>query len=305
MKRIYKLLFFLSAALLTIQACTCSPRQDSIRVDGSSTVYVMSEAIAEEFKKMRDGVVTVSISGTGGGFKKFCDKRVDIIGASRPITTQEKELCQKNQVEYLEIPIAYDGIVVAVNKTNDWLQEISVSSLKKIFEPQAEGKVMKWSDVDEKFPEKNLEIFSPGVASGTYDYFTKAVVGKEHSSRGDITTSEDDNVLVHGIRSTPNGIGFFSFAYYVENQHELKALAIINDNSGSEKAVMPSLQTIRSGEYSPLSRPIYLYANKNLAQKAKEFVTFYVENSVKVAQDVGYVPLREREHHEAMALVKD
>lgn len=286
------------------QSCTCSGGQDSIRVDGSSTVYVISEAVAEEYKKSQSGVVSVSVSGTGGGFKKLCSKRVDIIGASRAITTQEQQECQKNSVEYLEIPIAYDGIVVAVNKANDWLHSISISALKKLFEPQAEGKVVMWSDIDPTFPKRKLEIFAPGVSSGTYDYFTKAVVGKEHSSRGDITSSEDDNVLVHGIKTTPESIGFFSFAYYVENKDQLKALAIINDTPNSPP-IMPSVETIRSGEYSPLSRPIYLYINKNLAEGAKQFVQFYVEHAPKVAADVGFIPLSDTEQQKATELVKD
>lgn len=251
-------------------------------------------------------MVSVSISGTGGGFKKLCSKRVDIIGASRLITEQEKEQCKKNSVEYLEIPIAYDGIVVAVNKTNDWLNQITVSSLKKIFEPQAEGKVLMWSDIDASFPKRRFEIFAPGVSSGTYDYFTKVIVGKEHSSRGDITTSEDDNVLVHGIKSTPDSIGFFSFAYFLENQQTLKAVAVIDDRNGKNAAgVMPSIETIRTGSYSPLSRPIYLYTNKNQFAKAKEFIKFYVEHTGKVAADVGFIPLREDEHKRALALLKD
>jgi phosphate transport system substrate-binding protein len=301
--------FIVALAILAAsswQSCTCSSSQDSIRVDGSSTVYVISEAVAEEYKKSQSGIVSVSISGTGGGFKKLCSKRIDIIGASRAITDQEKEQCHKNSVEYLEIPIAYDGIVVAVNKSNDWLNHITVSSLKKIFEPQAEGKVVMWSDIDPAFPKRKFEIFAPGVSSGTYDYFTKAIVGKEHSSRGDITTSEDDNVLVHGIRTTPDSIGFFSFAYYLENKAELKALAVIDDKDPrNTEGVIPSVDSIRSGQYSPLSRPIFLYANKNLLAKPKEFIKFYVEHVAKVAPDVGFIPLSDAEHQKAMALVKD
>lgn len=293
-------------ALATLQSCTCSSNHDTLRIDGSSTVFVISEAVAEEYKKKTSGHVSVSVSGTGGGFKKLCSKRVDIIGASRPISKEEKASCAANSVEYLEVPIAYDGIVVAVNKGNDWLHQIPTSLLKKMFEPQAEGLVIMWSDVDKAFPKRKFEIFAPGISSGTYDYFTKAVVGKEHSSRGDITTSEDDNVLVHGIKTTSEALGFFSFAYYLENKQELKALAIVDDRlGGQQNGVLPSHETIRDGTYKPLSRTIYLYVNKHINDKAHNFVKFYVENVARLAQDVGFIPLSDNEYHKALALVQD
>lgn len=294
------------AGLATFQSCTCSSTENTLRIDGSSTVFVISEAVAEEYKNKQSGHVSVSVSGTGGGFKKLCSKRVDMIGASRSISKEEQASCAANSVEYLEIPIAYDGIVVAVNKGNDWLHQIPTSMLKKMFEPQAEGLVTMWSDVDTAFPKRKFEIFAPGISSGTYDYFTKVVVGKEHSSRGDITTSEDDNVLVHGVKTTPEALGFFSFAYFLENKHDLKALAIVDDREGQKKeGVLPSQETIRDGTYKPLSRTIYLYVNKNINDKARNFVKFYVENSARLAKDVGFIPLSDNEHTKALALVQE
>lgn len=286
-------------------SCTCATPKDSIKVDGSSTVYVISEAIAEEYQKTGQGKVSIGISGTGGGFKKFCSKRIQIIGASRVITNSEKDLCRSNEVSYVELPVAYDGIVVVVNKGNTWIKDISVSTLKKMFEPEAEGRMMKWSDIDPSWPDRKFEIFAPGISSGTYDYFTQAIVGKQHSSRGDITTSEDDNVLVHGVRSTIDSIGFFGFAYFLENQNELKALPLIDDRSGHTKAVSPTKETIRSGEYSPLSRPVFIYANTRLTIEGKKFVTFYLEHSQKIANDVGFIPLNEHDHKKATKILED
>jgi phosphate transport system substrate-binding protein len=287
-----------------LHSCTCAPRGDTVRIDGSSTVYVLSEAIAEEYQKMGNGKVSIGISGTGGGFKKLCSKRIDLVGASRSITGAEKDLCQQNSVEYIELPVAYDGIVVVVNKENDWLSEINVSTLKKMFEPEAEGKIMQWSDIDPSWPERKFEIFAPGISSGTYDYFTRAIVGKEHSSRGDLTSSEDDNVIVHGVRSTKDSIGFFSFAYFLENKDELKVLPIIDDIKQKNIAVLPSAESIRNGSYSPLSRPIFIYINKNLDESAKKFIHFYLDHSQKVAQDVGFIPLNDLDQHKAWKALK-
>ncbi len=272
--------------------CTCAPSEKNIRLDGSSTVYVVSEAIAEEFKKEHEGDISIGISGTGGGFKKLCSGRVNLIGASRRIKDSEKILCAENAMEVSEFSVAIDGIVVAVNHENKWLNSIKLSMLKKLFEPSAEGKILKWSDLDKNYPDRKLEIFSPGVSSGTYDYFTTVVTGTEHASRGDVTASEDDNVLVHGVFSNVDSIGFFSYAYYIENREKLKALSVIDDRSGGSTAVFPSKDSIHSGAYTPLSRPIFIYANqKNLNPASKKFLRFYLENCAKVAEDVGFIPL--------------
>jgi phosphate transport system substrate-binding protein len=297
----------LSLSLITsllLGACTCQQKGQNISLDGSSTVYVMSEAVAEEYKKVAHGAVSIGVSGTGGGFKKLCDGRVKIIGASRPITEEEKALCAKNSIEAKDFAVANDGIVIAVNKENDWLNSMSVSMLKKLFEPESEGKITKWSDLKPEWPQEKIEIFSPGISSGSYDYFTKAIVGKEHASRGDMTTSEDDNVLVHGVSSNKYAIGFFSFPYYRENQEKLKALALIDETKGSNQ-VMPSKESIEDQSYSPLSRPLYLYVNlKSLNEKEKDFVQFYITNSARLAPELGFVPLDKVSHEKSIALVQ-
>lgn len=283
-------------------SCTCSRADKNIRLDGSSTVYVVSEAIAEEFKKEHEGDISIGISGTGGGFKKLCSGRIKIIGASRSIKESEKKLCDKESIEPTEFAVAIDGIVIAVNHQNKWLTSISLSMLKKLFEPSAEGKIVKWHDLDPRFPDRKIEIFAPGVSSGTYDYFTSIVTGTEHASRGDMTTSEDDNVIVHGVFSNVDSIGFFSYAYYLENQEKLKALAIIDDRkSSTQNAVFPTKEAIHDGRYTPFSRPIFIYANqKNLNATSRKFLRFYLENSAKVAEDVGFIPLPKNEQQKQL-----
>jgi phosphate transport system substrate-binding protein len=289
--------FFLLAAALAVaaieQSCTCRPDQKSITLDGSSTVYVISEAVAEEYQKLYKGRVSIGVSGTGGGFKKLCSGRIRIIGASRPINNAEQELCTKNNIVATEFSVALDGIVVAVNKTNSWAQDISVSTLKHLFEPAAENKIMYWSDLHQSWPKKKLAIFAPGIASGTYDYFTKTIVGREHASRGDITSSEDDNVLVHGVRSNPNSIGFFSFAYYQENSRDLKALSVEN--------ISPSKETIQNNIYKPLTRAVYIYANQADLNNAEQlFLKFYLENSAQLAADVGFIALSDEQQRNSL-----
>jgi phosphate transport system substrate-binding protein len=264
----------------------------TIKADGSSTVFPVSEAVAEEFGKKESGVrVTVGTSGTGGGFKKFCAGETDISDASRPIKDTEIEACKAGGVEYVELPIAYDGLSVVVNKANP-LNEIKVDELKKIWAPEAQGKVMKWKDVNPKWPDKELHLFGAGVDSGTYDYFTEAVVGKSHSSRGDYTASEDDNVLVTGVAGDPQALGFFGFAYYVENKDKLKVLKI----DAGKGAVEPTLETIANGTYAPLSRPLFIYVNKKAFDRPEvaAFVDFYLSNAKKLAAEVGYVALPDK-----------
>ncbi len=280
--------------LAMFQSCTCANRNDAIKIDGSSTVYLITEAIAEEYKMYADARISIGVSGTGGGFKKFCSDRVHIIGASRAITDGEKDLCKSNSVEYIELPVAYDGIVVVVNNENDWINEIKISTLKKIFAPESEGKIMNWSDIEPGWPARKFEIFAPGISSGTYDFFTDAVIGQRHSSRGDIISSEDDNVLVQGVSSTKDSIGFFSFAYYSENKADLKMLPVIDDTHQRTTSVSPTVDTIRYGTYSPLSRPVYIYVSKKLDAASSKFIDFYLRHSQEVAKDVGFVPLTDR-----------
>jgi phosphate transport system substrate-binding protein len=277
---------------------TASAQQTIIAIDGSSTVFPITEAMAEEFQKNSKGVkVTVGIGGTGGGFKKFCRGETDISNASRPITTKEREECKKSNVEYIELPIALDALTVMVNPKNDWVKDLTVAELKKIWEPEAQGKILNWKQVRDGFPDRPLKLYGAGVDSGTYDYFTAAIVGKEHSSRGDFTASEDDNVLVQGITGDINALGFFGLAYYVENKDKLKAVAIKLDDKA--KAVMPSVESAREGTYQPLSRPIFIYVSRKSVDTRPEvsrFVEFYLDkkNALKLVKEVGYVPLPDK-----------
>ncbi len=265
-----------------------------VEIDGSSTVFPITEAVAEEFQKLKKGKikVTVGISGTGGGFKKFCRGETDIQDASRPILKQEMEACKGAGVEFIELPVAFDALTVIVNPKNTWSPSITVAELKKIWEPAAQGKVTNWSQVREKWPNAPLKLFGAGADSGTFDYFTEAITGKAKSSRGDFTASEDDNVLVQGVANDINALGFFGYAYYIENNKKLKAVAIDNGKG----AVAPSEKTVLDGTYQPLSRPIYIYVSKKALAKpeVKEFAEFYLKNAPKLVKEVKYVPLPEK-----------
>ncbi len=299
----------LSAVALLLTVGAASAQNKIISVDGSSTVFPITEAMAEEFQKANKGIkVTVGIGGTGGGFKKFCRGEIDISDASRPIRDVEREECKKNNVEYIELPIALDALTVMVNPKNDWAKEMTVAELKKIWEPEAQGKIMNWKQVRASFPDRPLKLYGAGVDSGTYDYFTAAIVGKEHSSRGDFTASEDDNVLVQGIAGDLNALGFFGLAYYLENKDKLKADAIkLKDDS---KAVEPSVEGARDGTYQPLSRPIFIYVSKKAAETKPEvvqFVDFYLnkDHASKLVKEVGYVPLPENAYEVFAKRFKD
>ncbi len=266
---------------------------DTIKVDGSSTVYPITEAVAEEFGAASPGAkVTVGISGTGGGFKKFCNGETDISDASRPIKQTEVDLCKAKGFEYVEIPVAFDALTVVINPKNTWATQMTVEELKKLWAPEAQGKVMNWSHVRAGWPDRPVKLFGAGVDSGTYDYFTEAVVGKEHSSRGDFTSSEDDNVLVQGVAGDVDSLGFFGLAYYLENKDKLVAVGIddANEANGSG-AILPTSETVISGTYRPLSRPLFIYVRKDVLAKplVKKFVHFYVANAPKFAEEVGYV----------------
>ena len=264
-----------------------------IKIDGSSTVYPITEAVAEEYQKAKRGEVkvTVGISGTGGGFKKFCRGETDISDASRPILKKEIDACNEQKIEYIELPVAYDGLAVIVNPKNTWVSSLTVADLKKMWEPAAQGKVTKWNQVKPEWPDASLKLFGPGADSGTFDYFTEAVVGKSKSSRGDFTASEDDNVLVQGIAGDKNALGYFGLAYYEENKSRLKIVPIVNP--ATNKEVTPSLQTVMDGTYSPLSRPLFIYINKKSLEKpeVKEFVDYYQKNADTLTRQVKYVPL--------------
>jgi len=265
--------------------------QTIIKIDGSSTVFPITEAVAEEFQRETRGKVrvTVGISGTGGGFKKFCRGETDISDASRPIQSKEMKACKAAGIEYFEIPVAYDALTVMVNPKNDWIKSMTVAELKKIWAPEAQGKITKWNQVNPKWPDAPLSLYGPGADSGTFDYFTEAVVGKSKSSRGDFTASEDDNVLVQGIANDKNALGYFGFAYYVENKNKLKAVPI----NGGKGPIAPSAETVEKGTYQPLSRPIFIYVSKKAAKKPeiKQFVEFYLKNAAPLVNEVKYVPL--------------
>ena len=266
-----------------------------VTLDGSSTVFPISEAVAEEFQKVTPGVrVTVGISGTGGGFKKFCGGETDISDASRPITASEAEACAKIGVEYVELPIAYDGIAIAVNPKATWVDHITVAELKTMWQPDAQGKVTKWSQVRASWPNQELHLFGAGVDSGTFDYFTEAIAGKAKASRGDFTSSEDDNVLVQGIANDEHALGFIPFAYYEGNTDKLKLVAVDDGKDDNGKGpILPNAESIRTSTYSPLSRPVFLYVSKKAADRAevKAFVDYYLSHAEALVKEVNYVPL--------------
>lgn len=262
-----------------------------VKIDGSSTVYPITEAVAEDFQIAKKGKirVTVGISGTGGGFKKFCRGEIDIANASRPILKKEMDDCKAAGVQYVEMPVAFDALTVVVNPKNDWTKTISVAELKKIWEPAAQGKIMRWNQVNPAWPDEPMKLYGAGADSGTFDYFTEAIVGKAKSSRGDFTASEDDNVLVQGVASDKNALGFFGYAYYIENQKKVKAAAV----DGGKGGVLPSAKTVEDGSYQPLSRPIFIYVNVKTAEKpeVKELVEFYMNNAVTLVREVKFFPL--------------
>src|SRR3989338_4176650 len=287
-KKISFLILVLAAFSLTV--CTRSFAASYIKVDGSSTVYPITEAVAEEFSKVNKDVrVTVGISGTGGGFKKFCRGETDISDASRPILKKEMEDCYLQGIKYIELPIAYDALTVMVNPQNSWVNSMTMAELKRIWAPESQGQVLKWNQVRPEWPTEPLKLYGPGSDSGTFDYFTEAAVGKAKASRGDYTASEDDNVLVQGIANDKGALGYFGFAYYIENKDTLKAVAI----DGGRGPVLPSPQTVENGTYAPLSRPIFIYVSTQAINKpeVKEFVEFYLKNAPTLVPQVKYVPL--------------
>ncbi|MGV3001451.1 PstS family phosphate ABC transporter substrate-binding protein [Vibrio sp.] len=283
------------SSLLTVSH-TVNAR-DLVKIDGSSTVFPITEAMAEEFQVAEKGktMVTVGISGTGGGFKKFCRGETDISNASRPIKDSERKLCEENGVEFIELPAALDALTVVINPENDWVKQLNVEDLKKAWEPAAQGKITSWKQMNPNFPDRPLKLFGPGTDSGTYDYFLEAVVeGK--SSRGDFTATEDDNIIVQGVANDVEALGFFGLAYFEENKDKLKA-APISWKGGA--AVEPSVENAKNATYQPLSRPIFIYVSKKSADEKKHverFVEFYMDEkeASKLVSEVGYVPLPEK-----------
>ena len=266
--------------------------QQVVKIDGSSTVYPVTEGVAEDFQKANKGIkVTVGVSGTGGGFKKFCRDEIDVQNASRPILKAEMEDCKKAGVEYYELPVAFDALTVVINPKNAWLKQATVAELKKIWEPAAQGKVTRWNQVNPAWPDQPIKLYGAGSDSGTFDYFTEAIVGKAKSSRGDYTASEDDNVLVQGVAGDVNAIGYFGYAYYAENTGKLKALPIVEKEG--KPGVLPSESTVLDGTYQPLARPIFIYVKVKALEKpeVKKFIDFYMAQAAKIATEVKYVKL--------------
>lgn len=272
-----------------------------VKIDGSSTVFPITEAVGEEFQKLNPNVrVTVGVSGTGGGFKKFVKGEIDIADASRPIKDEEKEAAAQAKIEFIEIPVAYDGLSVIVNKENTWVDKLTIEELKKIWQP--DSKITKWNQVRPEWPDKEIELYGPGTDSGTFDYFTEVVIGESGASRPDYTASEDDNVLVQGVSGDKYSLGYFGYAYYVENKDKLKVVPIVN---GSGKAVGPTEQTINDGTYNPLSRPVFIYVNKaSLAKpEVKEFVNYYLTEGPAFIPEVGYVSMPEDKYQEGLTAI--
>jgi phosphate transport system substrate-binding protein len=279
----------------TAVGCAKSSSTQLIKIDGSSTVYPATEAVVEEFQKAKQRAVrvTVGISGTGGGFKKFCRGETDISDASRPILREEMDEARKNGISYIELPVCFDALTVAVNPQNDWCPSMSVAELKKIWEPAAQGKITHWNQIRSDWPNEKLVLFGAGSDSGTFDYFTEAIVGKAKSSRGDYTASEDDNVLVQGIEGNKYALGYIPYAYFEPHKHRMKAVGIQWDKNSVKEPVLPSQESVIKGSYNPLSRPLFIYVSTKAAERTevREFVEFYLTKGPDLVREVKYVPL--------------
>ncbi len=271
--------------------------EPTIKVDGSSTVFPITEGVSEEFQKNEKGKihVTVGVSGTGGGFKKFCRGETDVQDASRPITKSEMEDCKKAGVAYFELPIAFDAIAIVVNNEAKWVNEITVAELKKLWEPEAQGKIMTWDKVNAKWPKEKLALFGASTDNGTFDYFTEAIMGKAKSSRGDYNASVDHNARVTGVSSNKYALGYMPYSYYFNNKEKLKILGLVGGKGAPKptEAIKPTEQTVLSGDYYPLSRPIFIYASKKSMERdeVKKFINFYIESAAEMAKAVNYIPL--------------
>jgi phosphate transport system substrate-binding protein len=303
-------MFFMSlrttgVTLLALGICGCggsttdggaSGEPAMIRIDGSSTVSPISEAVAEEFVREHPTVrPIIGVSGTGGGFQKFCGGETDISNASRPIKGSEIEACAAAGIEYIEVPVAYDGIAVVTNPKNTWAASITVDELRRLWEPAAQNTIMRWNQIRPSWPDREIHLFGAGVDSGTYDYFTEAIVGEEGASRGDFTSSEDDNVLVQGVASDELALGFMGLAYYEQNQSRLKLIGVDDgkDDNGSGP-IRAAAESVQDGTYQPLSRPLFIYVARASADRpeVEQFVEFYFSNP-ELMREVGYIALPE------------
>lgn len=276
----------------------------TVKVDGSSTVYPITEGIAEDFQKETKIKVTVGISGTGGGFKKFCRGEIDVQNASRPILQKEMEDCKKAGIDYIELPVAFDALTVVVSPKNDFVKQLTIDELRRMWEPAAQGKVTNWNQINPAFPNRTLKLFGAGADSGTFDYFTEAVTGKAKASRGDYTASEDDNVLVTGVSTEVGGIAYFGYAYYAENKNKVRSVSIVNKDG---KAIAPSEESVMNGSYNPLARPIMIYVNAKSLDKpeVRRFVEAYMKNASKIAKEVKYVPLPTKVYENNLKVIQN
>lgn len=285
----------ISLAIISIlSACSTNPSQENqvIRIDGSSTVYPVTEAIASEFNQSQKTPVEVKVgfSGSIGGFQKFCQGETEINNSSVPIPQRFMEECKKNKVAYIELPIAFDALTVVINPQNNWATTMTVEELKTIWQPEAENKIKNWSQVNSQWVNQNLNLFGPGRDSGTFEFFTTAIVGIEDASRNDYVFSEDDNALVKGVAQDPNALGYFGYAYYEQNKDKLQAVAIDNGSGG----ILPSEETIQNNTYRPLTRPLFIYVNAKKAQEnpaLKDFIKFYLAQAEAKVKQIGYIPL--------------
>jgi len=300
-KKLLKIGAVLGTVLLSSSLASAERLRGTVSLDGSSTVFPISEAVAEEFGGVQPRVrVTVGVSGTGGGFKKFIAGETDINDASRPIKSKEILKAKESGVEFIELPVAFDGLSVVVNRGNYWVDHLTTAELEKIWQPGSTVKM--WSDVRSTWPQQPVRLYGPGTDSGTFDYFTETINGKSGASRPDYTASEDDNALVQGISGDVNAMGYFGYAYFVANQDKLKLVAI----DGGKGPVAPSLKTINNGEYAPLSRPIFIYVRSIALDRpeVKALTQFYIENAAVLATEVGYIPLPDKVYQRAMTRIE-
>ena len=288
----------LAGSVLMFVGSLTAQENRAIKIDGSSTVYPITQKIVEDYRsnKKQSADIKVDFSGTGGGFDKFCRGETDISNASRPITAEEMEACNDSEVRYIELPVAFDALTVVINPQNNWLENITTEELNKIWSPKAKGKITNWNQVRSSFPDKPLNLYAPGEDSGTFEYFTEAVIGEAGASRNDVIKSEDDDVLVRGVSQDVDALGYFGLAYYEQHTEELKAVGVDSGNG----AVMPSIETVEQAKYQPLSRPLFIYVNAASAQKnpdLRDFIDYYLAQAPQLVTEVGYVPLPEEAYN--------
>lgn len=290
--------------IATVSGCGKSadrPGNPIIKIDGSSTVFPIAEAVAEEFQLSSNNRtrVTVGLSGSGGGFKKMCRGEIDITNASRPILTDEMEKCKAANIRYIELLVAFDAITVVVNPQNQWLQSLTIADLKKMWEPAAQGRILRWNQIRPEWPDTKLMLFGPGADSGTFDYFTEAVTGEAKSSRGDFTASEDDNVLVQGVENNKNSLGYFGYAYYASHKDRMRVVPIDNGKG----AIAPAIESVVDGTYQPMSRPLFIYVTETAAQRpeVRAFIEYFMKESSTLIREVGFVPLPDEAARQTLA----